>query len=349
MPADTTSDPARLEQLGAAYRRIRTELGKTIVGQEEVKDQLLIALFARGHCIVTGVPGLAKTLLISSLSKTLGLTYNRIQFTPDMMPSDITGTEVLQQNVTTGQRELTFVRGPVFANVILADEINRTPPKTQAALLESMQEYQVTVGGKRYELQKPFFVFATQNPIEQEGTYPLPEAQLDRFMFNVKIGYPTAAEELEIVRRTTAGAMAEPQQVVGQQEIIDLQDVVRRVPVSDHLINYAMKLARFTRGTEKDAPAFLKETVSWGAGPRATQYLVLGAKARAALSGRPGVSEEDIRWVAKPVLRHRVLLNFAAEAEGITSDDLVDRILTSVDPNKSEALADAGLPKVLGS
>jgi MoxR-like ATPase len=349
MAADTASDPARLQQLGAAYQRIRDELGKAVVGQEEVKDQLLIALFARGHCIVTGVPGLAKTLLISSLSKTLGLTYNRIQFTPDMMPSDITGTEVLQQNVTTGQRELTFVRGPVFANVILADEINRTPPKTQAALLESMQEYQVTVGGKRYELSKPFFVFATQNPIEQEGTYPLPEAQLDRFMFNVKIGYPTAAEELEIVRRTTAGAMDEPHQVVSQQEIIDLQEVVRRVPVSDHLINYAMKLARFTRGTEKDAPAFLKETVAWGAGPRATQYLVLGAKARAALSGRPGVSEEDIRWVAKPVLRHRVLLNFAAEAEGITSDDLVDRILTSVDPNKSEALADAGLPKVLGS
>ncbi len=348
-PSDSASDPARLQQLGAAYQRIRGELGKVIVGQDEVKDQLLIALFARGHCIVTGVPGLAKTLLISTLSKTLGLTYNRIQFTPDMMPSDITGTEVLQINQSTGGRELAFIRGPVFANVILADEINRTPPKTQSALLESMQEYQVTVGGKRYELARPFFVFATQNPIEQEGTYPLPEAQLDRFMFNVKIGYPTEAEELEIVRRTTAGAMPEPQQAVSQKEIIELQEVVRRVPISDHLIRYAMKLARCTRAGEKDAPAFLKETVTWGAGPRASQYLVLGAKARASLNGRPGVSEEDIRWVAKPVLRHRVLLNFAAEAEGITSDDLVDRILNTVDPTKSEALADAGLPKVLGS
>ena len=347
--SDRDSDPARLQQLGAAYQRIRTELSKVIVGQEEVKDQLLIALFARGHCIVTGVPGLAKTLLISSLSRTLGLTFNRIQFTPDMMPSDITGTEVLQQNVSTGQRDLVFIRGPIFANVILADEINRTPPKTQAALLESMQEYQVTVGGKRYELARPFFVFATQNPIEQEGTYPLPEAQLDRFMFNVKIGYPTEAEELEIVRRTTAGAMPDPQQVVSHQEILELQEVVRRVPISDHLIQYAMKLARCTRSGEKEAPAFLKETVAWGAGPRASQYLVLGAKARAALQGRPGVSEEDIRSVAKPVLRHRVLLNFAAEAEGITSDDLVDRILTNVDPTRSEALADAGLPKVLGS
>ncbi|MBL8841761.1 MAG: MoxR family ATPase [Planctomycetes bacterium] len=346
---ETASDPALLQQLGAAYRRIKDELGKAIVGQDEVKDQLLIALFARGHCIVTGVPGLAKTLLISSLSKAIGLSFNRIQFTPDMMPADITGTEVLQQNVSTGQRDLVFIRGPIFANVILADEINRTPPKTQAALLESMQEAQVTIGGKRYELQKPFFVFATQNPIEQEGTYPLPEAQLDRFMFNVKIGYPTEEEELEIVRRTTAGATVSLQPVVSQQELLSLQELVRRVPVSDHLIKYAMKLARWTRGTEKDAPGFLKETVAWGAGPRATQYLVLGAKARAALQGRPGVELEDIRWVAKPVLRHRVLLNFAAEAEGITSDDLVDRILDSVDPTKSEALADGRLPKVLGS
>jgi MoxR-like ATPase len=346
---DTSSDPALLQQLGEAGQRIRSEIGKVVVGQEDVKEQLLVALFARGHCIVTGVPGLAKTLLISTLAKTLGLSFNRIQFTPDMMPSDITGTEVLQQNVTTGQRELTFIRGPIFSNIILADEINRTPPKTQSALLESMQEFQVTIGGKRYELTRPFFVFATQNPIEQEGTYPLPEAQLDRFMFNIKIGYPSAAEELEIVRRTTSGAMEEPKRVVSSQEILALQELVRRVPVSDHLIRYAMKLARFTRGTEPDAPGFLKETVAWGAGPRATQYLVLGAKARAALSGRPGVVEDDIRWVARPVLRHRVLLNFAAEAEGITSDDLIDRILSSVDPNQSEALADARLPKVLGS
>ncbi|MSR46149.1 MAG: MoxR family ATPase [Planctomycetes bacterium] len=346
---ESASDPELLKQLGAAYRRIQDELGKVIVGQDEVKDQLLVALFARGHCIVTGVPGLAKTLLISSLSKCIGLSFNRIQFTPDMMPSDITGTEVLQQNVSTGQRDLVFIRGPVFANVILADEINRTPPKTQAALLESMQEFQVTIGGKRYPLQQPFFVFATQNPIEQEGTYPLPEAQLDRFMFNIKIGYPTEAEELEIVRRTTAGANVELKSVVSHEEITALQQLVRRVPISDHLIRYAMKLARFTRGTEKDAPGFLRETVAWGAGPRATQYLVLGAKARAALHGRPGVELDDIKWVAKPVLRHRVLLNFAAEAEGHTSDSLIERILTTVDPNKSEALTDGGLPKVLGS
>jgi MoxR-like ATPase len=346
---ESASDPALLAQLGAAYRRLNDELGKVIVGQDEVREQLLVALFARGHCIVTGVPGLAKTLLISSLAKSIGLSFNRIQFTPDMMPSDITGTEVLQQNVTTGQRDLMFIRGPIFANVILADEINRTPPKTQSALLESMQEFQVTIGGKRYELPKPFFVFATQNPIEQEGTYPLPEAQLDRFMFNVKIGYPTEAEELEIVRRTTTGAQVELKSVVSQQELLSLQELVRRVPVSDHLIRFAMRLARWTRGTEKDAPGFLKESVAWGAGPRATQYLVLGAKARAALHGRNAVELDDIRWVAKPVLRHRVLLNFAAEAEGLTSDDLVERILTSVDPNQSEALADVRLPKVLGS
>jgi len=346
---ESATDPALLAQLGAAYKRINDELGKVIVGQDEVREQLLVALFARGHCIVTGVPGLAKTLLISSLAKSIGLSFNRIQFTPDMMPSDITGTEVLQQNVSTGQRDLVFIRGPIFANVILADEINRTPPKTQSALLESMQEFQVTLGGKRYELPKPFFVFATQNPIEQEGTYPLPEAQLDRFMFNVRIGYPTEAEELEIVRRTTAGGHVEPKSVVSQQELLALQELVRRVPVSDHLIRFAMRLARWTRGTEKDAPGFLKESVAWGAGPRATQYLVLGAKARAALHGRNAVELDDIRWVAKPVLRHRVLLNFAAEAEGLTSDDLVERILTSVDPNQSEALADARLPKVLGS
>jgi MoxR-like ATPase len=346
---ESVSDPALLQKLGAAYRRIHEELGKAIVGQDEVKEQLLCALFARGHCIVTGVPGLAKTLLISSLAKTIGLSFNRVQFTPDMMPADITGTEVLQQNVSTGQRDLVFIRGPIFANVILADEINRTPPKTQAALLESMQEFQVTVGGKRYELQKPFFVFATQNPIEQEGTYPLPEAQLDRFMFNIRIGYPTEQEELEIVRRTTAGGSVELKSVVSQQEILELQELVRRVPISDHLIRYAMRLARWTRGTEKEAPGFLKETVAWGAGPRATQYLVLGAKARAALHGRPGVELDDIKWVAKPVLRHRVLLNFAAEAEGHTSDTLVERILETVDPNRSEALVDGGLPKVLGS
>ena len=343
------SDPALLARLGEANSAIRRELSKVIVGQEAVIDQLLISLFARGHCIVTGVPGLAKTLLISSLAKTLNLGFCRIQFTPDMMPSDITGTEVIQQNKTTGERELVFLHGPIFANVILADEINRTPPKTQAALLESMQEFQVTAGGKRYELERPFFVFATQNPVEQEGTYPLPEAQLDRFMFNVRIQYPTADEELEVVRRTTAGQEGEPEAVLGKQDLVEMQQLVRRVPISDHLIRYAMTLARVTRAGEEGAPAFVKEAVSWGAGPRASQFLVLGAKARAALAGRSGVSEEDIRAVAAPVLRHRILLNFAAEAEGLRSDDIVQRILESVDPNRSEALADDRLPPVLGS
>jgi len=345
---DTAGDPALLEQIGASYKSIRTELGKVIVGQDEVIEQLMIALFAGGQCIVTGVPGLAKTLLISSLSKCLNLDFNRVQFTPDMMPSDITGTEVIQQNKTTGDRELKFIHGPIFSNVILADEINRTPPKTQAALLESMQEKQVTVGGKRYELPTPFFVFATQNPVEQEGTYPLPEAQLDRFMFNILINYPSAEEELEVIRRTTAGVQGEPQPVVDQAGIMAMQAMVRRVPVSDHLIRYAMALVRVTRGGDS-APSFIRESVSWGAGPRACQFIVLGAKSRAALSGRAGVSEEDIRALVRPVLRHRVLLNFAAEAEGIDSDTIVEKILEAVDPNKSEALSDEKLPSVLGS
>ena len=317
-----------------------------VVGQDDVKEQLLVALFARGHCIVTGVPGLAKTLLISTLAKTLGLSFNRIQFTPDMMPSDITGTEVLQQNMrpasasspSSAARSSPTSSWPTRSTARRPRRSRRCSSRCRSSRSRSAASAELAP-----------FVFATQNPIEQEGTYPLPEAQLDRFMFNIKIGYPSAAEELEIVRRTTAGAMAEPQRAVSSQEILALQDLVRRVPVSDHLIRYAMKLARFTRGTEADAPGFLKETVAWGAGPRATQYLVLGAKARAALSGRPGVVEDDIRWVARPVLRHRVLLNFAAEAEGITSDDLIERILSSVDPNKSEALADARLPKVLVS
>ncbi len=346
---ETVSDPALLQKLGGAHHRIRTELEKAIVGQDEIINQMLIALFARGHCILTGVPGLAKTLLISSLARTLSLSFSRIQFTPDMMPSDITGTEVIQENKTTGERQLVFIKGPVFGNVILADEINRTPPKTQSALLEAMQEHQVTIAGKRYVLDEPFFVFATQNPIEQEGTYPLPEAQLDRFMFNIKIHYPTAAEEVEIVRRTTADTRAELAPVVTKEEILALQSLVRRVPISDHLIRYAMTLARMTRSTESTTPNFVRESVAWGAGVRATQYMVLGAKARAALAGRPGVTEADIRAIAPPVLRHRILLNFAAEAEGITSDDLIQRILKTVDPNHSEVIADERLPPVLGS
>lgn len=342
------SDLEGAEQTRQAYDELRTEIKKVIVGQEEVVDQLLIALFGRGHCILTGVPGLAKTLLISTLSKTISLSFNRVQFTPDLMPSDITGTEVIQENKSTGERELRFIPGPLFANVILADEINRTPPKTQAALLEAMQEFQITVAGKKHLLSQPFFVLATQNPIEQEGTYPLPEAQLDRFMFNVRIDYPSAEEELEIVRRTTARDAEEPQPVLSAERILMLQQLVRRVPVADSIIRYAMNLARITRPGAEDAPGFIRESVAWGAGPRASQFLILGAKARALMFGRPAVTGDDIRAIAKPVLRHRILPNFSAEAEGITSDDLVDRIIETVPRAESDALADGKLPPVLG-
>ena len=343
------TDLAAVEEIRSAYEQLRTEIKKVIVGQEMVVDQLLIALFAKGHCILTGVPGLAKTLLISTLAKTLSLSFNRVQFTPDLMPSDITGTEVIQENKSTGERELRFIPGPLFANVILADEINRTPPKTQAALLESMQEYQITVAGKKHTLTQPFFVLATQNPIEQEGTYPLPEAQLDRFMFNVNIEYPDAADELEIVRRTTARDAEEPLPVLSAEQILRLQQLVRRVPVGDSLIRYAMSLARASRPGEAEAPGFIRESVAWGAGPRASQFLVLGAKARALLGGRPAVTGEDVRYVAKSVLRHRILPNFSAEAEGITSDDLVERLVETMPPAESDALADGKLPPVLGS
>ncbi|MCC7171553.1 MAG: MoxR family ATPase [Planctomycetes bacterium] len=344
-----TTDRDDVARLRSAYERIRKEIQKVIVGQDEVVDQLLISLFARGHCLLTGVPGLAKTLLISTLAKTLSLSFNRIQFTPDLMPSDITGTEVIQQNATTGERELRFIPGPVFANVILADEINRTPPKTQAAMLESMQEYQVTVAGKKHSLAQPFFVLATQNPIDQEGTYPLPEAQLDRFMFNIRIGYPTEAEELEIVRRTTAGDTAEPMPVLASDEILKLQQVVRRVPVAETVMKYAMAFARASRPGEAGVPGYVKESVTWGAGPRASQFLVLAAKARALLKGRPAVAGEDVRAVALPVLRHRILPNFSAEAEGITSDHLVTRIVETVPRAEADAFADGKLPPVLGS
>ncbi len=343
------NDLEAVERIRAARDQLKTEIRKVIVGQEEVVDQLLIALFSRGHCILTGVPGLAKTLLISTLSKTLTLSFKRVQFTPDLMPSDITGTEVIQENKTTGERELRFIPGPLFANVILADEINRTPPKTQAALLESMQEYQVTVAGKKHSLSLPFYVLATQNPIEQEGTYPLPEAQLDRFMFNVKISYPSADEELEIVRRTTARDQEEPSAVLSGEDILRLQQLVRRVPVGDSVIRYAMSLARFSRPGAAEAPGFINESVAWGAGPRASQFLVLGAKARALLDGRPAVTGADVRAIAHPVLRHRILPNFSAEAEGVSSDDLVDRIVATVPRAESDALADGKLPPVLGS
>ena len=323
-------DLQAVEQLNQAYRRITSELSKVIVGQQHVIEELLIALFARGHCLLVGVPGLAKTLLIHTLADTLSLKFNRIQFTPDLMPSDITGTEVIQEDKTSGTRELRFLEGPIFANVILADEINRTPPKTQAALLEAMQEHQVTIGGERRVLEEPFFVLATQNPIEQEGTYPLPEAQLDRFMFNVLVDYPEEEEELEIVRRTTADHSAQVEATLSGDEIHELSQVVRRVPIADHVARYALHLARSTRREKGSVPAFVQDYVSWGAGPRATQYLVLGGKARAILHGRYYVDVEDIRAVAPAVLRHRILTNFNAEAEGITPDVIVQKLIETV-------------------
>jgi MoxR-like ATPase len=320
---------AAVEKLQKAYRDMRSELGKVIVGQDAVIEELLIALFCRGHALLVGVPGLAKTLLISTLAKTLGLSFSRIQFTPDLMPSDITGTEVIEEDRATGTRQLRFVRGPIFANVILADEINRTPPKTQAALLEAMQENQVTAGGKQHHLTPPFFVLATQNPIEQEGTYPLPEAQLDRFMFNINVGYPTEEEEFQIVRLTTMGRDVKLQHILSGDEIIALQEIVRKVPVADHVIRYALQFSRLTRKGEAGTkvPDFVNDFVAWGAGPRASQYLILAGKARALLKGRYHVSTEDIRQVALPVLRHRIVTNFNAEAEGMKSDTIVKKLI----------------------
>jgi len=333
-------EAASVEKLQKAYHEMKAELGKVIVGQEAVIEELLIALFCRGHALLVGVPGLAKTLLISTLARTLGLSFSRIQFTPDLMPADITGTEVIEEDKSTGQRVLRFVRGPIFGNVILADEINRTPPKTQAALLEAMQEHQVTAGGKMHRLPQPFFVLATQNPIEQEGTYPLPEAQLDRFMFNIHVGYPTEEEEFQIVRLTTQNQKIELKHVLSGEEVIALQEIVRRVPVADHVIRYALQFSRLTRKGEASTtlPDFVNEYVSWGAGPRASQYLVLAAKARALLKGRYHVSTDDIRHVALPVLRHRVVTNFNAEAEGIKSDTIVKKLIDFIPRQQFEEL-----------
>ncbi|MFQ5845466.1 MAG: AAA family ATPase, partial [Planctomycetota bacterium] len=321
-----------------AHERLRAEIGKVIVGQEKVVSELLLAIFSQGHCILEGVPGLAKTLLVSTLARSLSLEFNRIQFTPDLMPADITGTEVIEEDRTSGTRAFRFIQGPVFANVILADEINRTPPKTQAALLEAMQERQVTVGGERHGLPDPFFVLATQNPIEQEGTYPLPEAQQDRFMFKIKVHYPSWDEEREVVRSTTADLEPSVEPLLTGPEMLAMQRSVRRVPAADHVIEYAMRLVRRTRVGEGDAPDYVSENVSWGAGPRACQFLVLGAKARAALDGRATTTTEDVRAVAHPVLRHRILTNFAAESARITSDHLVDRLLDDT-PAKDVAAA----------
>jgi MoxR-like ATPase len=329
---------AAVEKLQSSYRQMRVELAKVIVGQDAVIEELLIALFCRGHALLVGVPGLAKTLLISTLAKTLGLKFSRIQFTPDLMPSDITGTEVFEEDSNTGRRNLRFVPGPVFANVILADEINRTPPKTQAALLEAMQEHQVTAGGQQHHLPEPFFVLATQNPIEQEGTYPLPEAQLDRFMFNIFVGYPSEEEEFTIVRRTTQPDHTQLSHVLSGDEVVSLQEIVRKVPVADHVIRYALKFSRLTRRTEGGCPDFVNDYVGWGAGPRASQYLILAGKARALLRGRYHVSTDDIRAVALPVLRHRIVTNFNAEAEGIRSDTIVQKLIEFIPRQGSEEM-----------
>ena len=314
-------------RLKDACTSLRGEIGKIIVGMERVVDEVLIAVFARGHALLVGVPGLAKTLLVRSLAESLSLSFKRIQFTPDLMPADITGTEVIQEDKATGAREFRFLPGPIFSNVLLADEINRTPPKTQAALLETMQEHQVTIGGKRYPIEEPFFVLATQNPIEQEGTYPLPEAQLDRFMFMIHVGYPGRGEELEILERTTTGYTWKLEPVLSGKEIIDLQEIVHRVGLGADVKPYILSLVRATRPHEPEAPDFVNQWISWGAGPRASQYLVLGAKARALLDGRGEATLEDVDAIAAPVLRHRVITNFNAEAEGQTPDRLVDRLL----------------------
>jgi MoxR-like ATPase len=348
-PSD--DDLAAVERLKDAFTKLKAETSKVIVGQHAVLEQLLIAVFARGHCLLIGVPGLAKTLMIHTLADALNLSYNRIQFTPDLMPSDITGTEVIQEDKATGVRQFKFLRGPIFANIILADEINRTPPKTQAALLEAMQERQVTVGGERHKLPDPFFVLATQNPIEQEGTYPLPEAQLDRFMLNILVDYPAEEEELDIVRLTTSIHRPSVSKVLSATDILALQELVRKVPIADHVSGYAVRLTRSTRrDKDKDGGlTFIRDYVSWGAGPRASQYLVLAAKARAVLNGRYHVATEDIRAVAGPVLRHRIITNFNAEAEGLKPDDIVDRLIKSIPVDDHEAEQSGKLPKIFRS
>jgi MoxR-like ATPase len=320
-------DVAAIDELGKIYQSFRAELGKAIVGQEQVIEQLAICLFARGHALLMGVPGLAKTLLVSSVAQTFDLSFNRIQFTPDLMPADITGTDIIQESGVGGKREFEFIKGPVFANIVLADEINRAPAKTQSAMLEAMQENKVTVLGKTYTLQPPFFVLATQNPIEQEGTYPLPEAQLDRFMFLIEVEYPSADEEKRIARETTGAARQALTRLLDGEKVLAFQQLVRRVPVPDHLYDYAVKIVRRTRPGQPESPQWVKDTVGWGAGPRAVQYLILGAKSRAALRGAYMASLEDMEAVASPVLSHRVITNFSAESQGMTSKKIVERLI----------------------
>jgi MoxR-like ATPase len=348
-PASNVANSAAIAALKSARQKIVDQLSQVIVGQQHVIDELLIALFSRGHCLLEGVPGLAKTLMISTLARTLNLTFSRIQFTPDLMPADITGTEIIEENKTTGARERRFLEGPVFSHVLLADEINRTPPKTQAALLEAMQERQVTVGRVRHPLTDPFFVLATQNPIEQEGTYPLPEAQQDRFMFKVFVNYPSFNEEFEVARRTTSVQADKIQPVLTGPEIQELQRIVREVPVTDHVIRYALSLVRQTRVNQPGIPDFVRDMVNWGAGPRAVQFLILGGKARALLNGRTHVSTEDIQALAKPVLRHRLVVNFAAESEGVTTDDVIDRLVANTPTKEDELTNDARFQKIFAS
>ncbi len=326
---EKSSDIETVKQLNLAREKIEKEISKVIVGQKEVIEQIMICMLASGHGLIIGVPGLAKTLMVNTLAKVLSLSFNRIQFTPDLMPSDITGTEIIEEDTGSGHRKFRFVKGPIFANIVLADEINRTPPKTQAALLQAMQEYQVTAGGVTHPLPLPFFVLATQNPIELEGTYPLPEAQLDRFMFSIYIDYPNSQEEVEIVKSTTSAYEPKLDTMLNDKEIIQLQKLLRRVPVSDDVLNYAVRLASSTRTNNDGAPSFIKDWVSWGAGPRASQYLILGAKTRSILNGRYTPNIDDIRAVAQPVLRHRIVTNFNAEAEGIKADDVVKKLLVT--------------------
>lgn len=327
VPNTQDKDLQTIEEMKDAHKKIIQEIEKVIVGQRRIIDELLISLFSQGHCLLIGVPGLAKTLLISTLSRVLNLKFSRIQFTPDLMPSDITGTEILEEDRTTGKKAFRFVQGPVFVNIVLADEVNRTPPKTQAALLQAMQEHEVSAGGETYKLDEPFFVLATQNPIEQEGTYPLPEAQLDRFMFNLWIDYPSKDEEARIVHTTTGGYEPQPLSIMGAEKIIQLQRLVRRVPVADLVVNSAVDLVRKTRPDYNTSPKFVKDWISWGAGPRASQYLILGAKSRSILDGRTTPDVDDIRAMAKPVLRHRIVTNFNAEADGVSTVDIIERLL----------------------
>ena len=328
----TDHDLAQVEEMGRKKAEIVQEVHKVIIGQEKAIEEILIALFCRGHCLLVGVPGLAKTLLISTLAGIMELTFNRVQFTPDLMPSDITGTDILEEEALSKRRSFRFLKGPIFANILLADEINRTPPKTQAALLQAMQEYRVTAGGVTHALKLPFFVLATQNPIEQEGTYPLPEAQLDRFMFNISIAYPPLEQEMEIVAATTSSYQPVLQKVITGEKILEMQDLVRKVPASSHVIGYAVRLLRATRPREPEALPFVKDWVEWGAGPRASQHLILAAKAKAIMDGRYVASVEDIKSVIRPILKHRIITNFKAQAESITSLEVIDQVLKEVTP-----------------